>query len=175
LHATFSFDSLSNEKKREVLNFAQMGAGGFINAVKYAYDDVQWKNYSLWSFQIEVHRKFTLAVACLLFFFIGAPLGSIIRKGGIAIPLVVTVLFFIFYFVISIIGEKVAKGDLIPVSMGMWFSTAVLIPICAFLSYKATIDSAVFSIEENLKWFSKLKNSKFLNSKKKHENTSTLS
>ncbi len=175
LKTTYSFDSLSNDKKKEVLNFAQMGAGGFINAVKYAYDDVQWKNYNLWSFQIEVHRKFTLAVACLLFFFIGAPLGSIIRKGGIAIPLVVTVLFFIFYFVISIIGEKVAKGDLIPVSMGMWFSTAVLVPICAFLSYKATIDSAVFSIDENLKWFSRFKNIKFLNLKKKHENTTTLS
>jgi lipopolysaccharide export system permease protein len=157
---------LSLEKKIEVMNFAQMGAGGFINAVKFAYDDVQWKNFSLWSFQIEVHRKFTLAVACLLFFFIGAPLGSIIRKGGIAIPLVVTVLFFIFYFVISIIGEKVAKGELIPVYMGMWFSTAVLIPICAFLSYKATIDSSVLSIDENLKWFSKWKIFKIFKSNK---------
>jgi len=157
----YTFDSLSIEKKIEVMNFAQMGAGGFINAVKFAYDDIQWKNYSLWSFQIEVHRKFTLAIACLLFFFIGAPLGSIIRKGGIAIPLVVTVLFFIFYFVISIIGEKVAKGELIPVYMGMWFSTAVLLPICAFLSYKATIDSSVLSIDENLKWFSKWRMFKF--------------
>lgn len=163
---TYTFDSLSLEKKIEVMNFAQMGAGGFINAVKFAYDDVQWKNFSLWSFQIEVHRKFTLAVACLLFFFIGAPLGSIIRKGGIAIPLVVTVLFFIFYFVISIIGEKVAKGELIPVYMGMWFSTAVLIPICAFLSYKATIDSSVLSIDENLKWFSKWKIFKIFQSNK---------
>ena len=165
-YVDYKFDSLSLEKKIEVMNFAQMGAGGFINAVRFAYDDVQWKNYSLWSFQIEVHRKFTLAVACLLFFFIGAPLGSIIRKGGIAIPLVVTVLFFIFYFVISIIGEKVAKGELIPVYMGMWFSTAVLIPICAFLSYKATIDSSVLSIEENLKWFSKWKIFNIFQSKK---------
>lgn len=165
-YVDYKFDSLSLEKKIEVMNFAQMGAAGFINAVKFAYDDVQWKNYSLWSFQIEVHRKFTLAVACLLFFFIGAPLGSIIRKGGIAIPLVVTVLFFIFYFVISIIGEKVAKGELIPVYMGMWFSTAVLIPICAFLSYKATIDSSVLSIEENLKWFSKWKIFNIFQSKK---------
>ena len=148
------------------MNFAQMGAGGFINAVRFAYDDIQWRNYSLWSFQIEVHRKFTLAVACLLFFFIGAPLGSIIRKGGIAIPLVVTVLFFIFYFVISIIGEKIAKGDLIPVYMGMWFSTAVLLPICAFLSYKATIDSSVLSIEEISKWFTKLNIFRFFKSKK---------
>lgn len=154
---TYVFDSLSLGKKIDIINFAHMGAGGFINAVKFAYDDVQWKNYNLWSYQIEVHRKFTLAIACLLFFFIGAPLGSIIRKGGIAIPLVVTVLFFIFYFVISIIGEKVSKGDLIPVYFGMWFSTAVLIPICLFLSYKATIDSSVLSIEENLKWIKKLK------------------
>ncbi|HNX20782.1 MAG TPA: LptF/LptG family permease [Bacteroidales bacterium] len=162
----YTFDSLPLQKKIEVMNFAQMGAGGFINAVRFAYDDIQWRNYSLWSFQIEVHRKFTLAVACLLFFFIGAPLGSIIRKGGIAIPLVVTVLFFIFYFVISIIGEKIAKGDLIPVYMGMWFSTAVLLPICAFLSYKATIDSSVLSIEEISKWFTKLNIFRFFKSKK---------
>lgn len=164
---TYVFDSLSQEKKIEVINFAHMGAESFVNTVKFAYDDVAWKNYTLWSYQIEVHRKFTLAVACLLFFFIGAPLGSIIRKGGIAIPLVVTVLFFIFYFIISIIGEKVSKGDLIPVYFGMWFSTAVLIPICVFLSYIATIDSSVLSIEENLKWFKNIKIFRFLHKKKK--------
>lgn len=164
---TYVFDSLSQEKKIEVINFAHMGAESFVNTVKFAYDDVAWKNYTLWSYQIEVHRKFTLAVACLLFFFIGAPLGSIIRKGGIAIPLVVTVLFFIFYFIISIIGEKVSKGDLIPVYFGMWFSTAVLIPICVFLSYIATIDSSVLSIEENLKWLKNIKIFRFLHKKKK--------
>jgi lipopolysaccharide export system permease protein len=164
---TYVFDSLSHDKKVEVINFAHMGSQSFINNVKFAYDDVAWKNYNLWSYQIEVHRKFTLAVACLLFFFIGAPLGSIIRKGGIAIPLVVTVLFFIFYFIISIIGEKVSKGELIPVYFGMWFSTAVLIPICAFLSYKATIDSSVLSIEENLKWFKNSRIFRFLLNKKR--------
>lgn len=164
---TYVFDSLSQEKKIEVINFAHMGAESFVNTVKFAYDDVAWKNYTLWSYQIEVHRKFTLAVACLLFFFIGAPLGSIIRKGGIAIPLVVTVLFFIFYFIISIIGEKVSKGDLIPVYFGMWFSTAVLIPICVFLSYIATIDSSVLSIDENLKWFKNIRIFRFLYKKKK--------
>lgn len=164
---TYVFDSLSHDKKIEVVNFAHMGAQGFVNTVKFAYDDVAWKNHNLWSYQIEVHRKFTLAVACLLFFFIGAPLGSIIRKGGIAIPLVVTVLFFIFYFIISIIGEKVSKGELIPVYFGMWFSTAVLVPICVFLSYKATIDSSVLSIEENLKWFKIFQKFRFFNKKKK--------
>lgn len=152
-----------------------MASMNFYSTIQYSFDDLHWNMYSLWMHQIEVHRKFTLSVACLLFFFIGAPLGSIIRKGGIAIPLVVTILFFIFYFIISIIGEKVSKGDLIPVPLGMWFSTLLLIPICIFLSYKATIDSSIFSIEEQFKWLSNLKIVRYFNSKKANEDTSTMS
>lgn len=175
LASDLKYEEMDFEKKKDIINFAQMGSTNFFSTIQYSYDNLFWHMHSLWMHQIEVHRKFTLSVACILFFFIGAPLGSIIRKGGIAIPLVVTILFFIFYFIISIIGEKVSKGDLIPVYFGMWFSTFLLIPICIFLSYKATIDSSIFSIEEQFKWFSKLKIVRYFNSKKANEDTSTLS
>ncbi len=151
----YSIDSIPFRNQERIFNFAQQCSGNFINSVKFSYDEMDYRNIALWSYQIEWHRKFTLAVACVLFFFIGAPLGSIIRKGGIGIPLVVTIVFFTFYFVISIIGEKVSKGSLIPVNIGMWFSTFILIPICAFLTNKATIDSAVLSTEEYAKWIKK--------------------
>ena len=147
-----SMSYFSPEKQMEIINSAHTTASGITNSVKFSYDEVKWRNSILCSYQIEVHRKFTMCVACLLFFFIGAPLGSIIRKGGLAIPLVVTVLFFTFYFAISIIGEKTASGNVIPPSVGMWFSTLILLPVCLFLSYKATIDSAVLSLDEYAKW-----------------------
>lgn len=174
LPLTYQLDDFPFEKKKEMLNYALMAAGGFINSVAYSYDDIKYKNMRLWSYQIEFHRKFSLAVACLLFFFIGAPLGSIIRKGGIGIPLVITVAFFTFYFIISIVGEKIAKGDIIPVAAGMWLSTVVLLPICVYLSYLATIDSSVLSLDEYIKWFKKIKISKLFK-KKSDENITNLS
>ena len=98
--------------------------------------------------RVEWLRKYVLAVACIIFFFIGAPLGSIIRKGGIAVPLVITVAFFSSYFMLSVFGEKIAKGGAVPVWYGMWLSTFILIPICAFLTYQASADSALLSSEE---------------------------
>lgn len=157
--------------QHDIYNYAHQAAMGFINAVGFGHDELSYEKKTLYAHQIEMHRKFTMAVACLLFFFIGAPLGSIIRKGGIGVPLVVTVLFFAFYFVVSIIGEKVAKGSVVPVAIGMWFSTFVLIPVCVFLTYKATVDSAVLSAESYTKWW-KLFKMKFT---KKHEDTPTVS
>ena len=84
-------------------------------SVRFSYQDMSFRTSYLWSYQIEFFRKFSMSLACLLFFFIGAPLGSIIRKGGIGIPLVITVLFFTLYFAISIIGEKIAKNSPMPV------------------------------------------------------------
>ena len=122
-----------------------------------AFDIVDIDDLLLFSYQIEWHRKFSLALACFLFFFIGAPLGTIIRKGGIGVPLVITVVFFAFYFVISIIGEKMAKSGEIMPWIGMWLSTFVIFPICIFLTYKATMDSAVLSPDTYLNIVKKIK------------------
>lgn len=96
---------------------------------------------------VELHRKFTLSLACLVFFFIGAPLGAIIRKGGIGIPLVVSVLLFIVYYIIDNTGVKMAKDGSLPVWQGMWLSSFIILPLGVYVTYKAVHDSAVFNAE----------------------------
>ncbi|GBU08193.1 membrane protein [Bacteroidales bacterium] len=97
--------------------------------------------------KIELHKKFTLSVACLLFFFIGAPLGAIIRKGGIGMPAVISVFLFLSYYTIDIFGQKMAKQDVWPIWQGMWLSTFILLGLGAFFTYKAVNDSVVMEIE----------------------------
>lgn len=106
-------------------------------------------------FLIEWHRKFTLSLACLALFLIGAPLGTIIRKGGLGMPLVVSVLLFVLYHVISFTGEKASRSVLEPWK-GMWISTLVFLPIGIFLMYKASTDSALLDAESYLKFFRKI-------------------
>ncbi|WP_316791621.1 LptF/LptG family permease [Pedobacter frigoris] len=97
--------------------------------------------------QIEFQRKFTLAASCLLLFFIGAPLGAIIRKGGLGLPVVMAIVFFLLYHIIATVSEKSATtGSLLPF-FGMWLAIFVLSPLGAFLTYKATVDSALFDID----------------------------
>ncbi|MBQ0028953.1 MAG: LptF/LptG family permease [Paludibacteraceae bacterium] len=100
---------------------------------------------------IEWHRKLTVSVACLLFFFIGAPLGSIIRKGGLGTPIVISVFIFILYYVIDNSGYKMAREGAWYVWMGIWFSSAVLLPLGAFLTYQAATDSTWNISAEQLK------------------------
>lgn len=94
---------------------------------------------------IELQRKFTLSVACIIFFFIGAPLGAIIRKGGLGMPIVISVIFFIFYYIIYNTGFKLARDGRLAVWQGMWLSSEVLLPLGIFLTWKAVNDSAVFN------------------------------
>lgn len=105
---------------------------------------------------IEMHKKFTLSIACLVFFFIGAPLGAIIRKGGLGMPLVISVLLFIVYYIIDNTGNKMARDARIEVWEGMWISTAILLPLGIFVTYKAVNDSAVFNKDAYLNFFRKL-------------------
>ena len=102
------------------------------------------------------HEKLTLSLACLIFFFIGAPLGGIIRKGGIGMPVVVSVLIFIIYYIINNTGYKMARDGKWIVWMGMWTSTAVLAPLGAFLTYKSNNDSVVFNADAYINWFKKI-------------------
>ena len=96
---------------------------------------------------IEYNKKFTLAFSCLVLFFIGAPLGAIIRKGGLGLPVVVSVVFFLIYHIISTVGEKYVKGGNLSPVVGMWLAIFVLTPVGLFLTYKATIDSALFDVD----------------------------
>lgn len=104
----------------------------------------------------EWHRKFTLSFACLIFFFIGAPLGAIIRKGGLGMPVIVSVIFFIIYYIISMTGERFAKeGVLIPYQ-GMWISSLIVLPLGIILTYKATTDSSILNAESYINFLKKL-------------------
>lgn len=102
---------------------------------------------------IELMKKFTLSFACIIFFFIGAPLGAIIRKGGLGTPLVISVFLFIFYYIIDNMGYKMARDGKWPVWQGMWLSAAVLLPLGIFFTYKAVNDSAVFNKDAYLNFF----------------------
>lgn len=97
--------------------------------------------------KIEWHRKISLSLACLVLFIIGAPLGSIIRKGGLGSPLVFSIIFFMIFYFLGTTGEKFAKEGAWHPFMGMWFSTVVLVPIGIFLTYKAMRDSQLFNKE----------------------------
>lgn len=97
--------------------------------------------------KVEAHKKFTYSLACLLFFFIGAPLGAIIRKGGLGMPVIISVSIFIFYYIVNVSGEKMAKTGQWYIPFGVWLSSMVLAPIGAFLTYKSNQDSAVFNVD----------------------------
>lgn len=118
-------------------------------------------------YSIEYQKKFTFSVACLVLFLIGAPLGAIIRKGGLGLPVVISVIFFLIYHIISTIGEKSAKEGDVPVAVGMWIAIAVLTPLGLFLSYKAATDSVIFDIDIYKQFFQRIFQSMF---KKKADN-----
>ena len=118
--------------------------------------DLQTQNENIMKHKKERHKKFTLSFACLIFFFIGAPLGSIIRKGGLGMPVVVSVLFFVVYHVISTIGERMAVFGGLNMFLGVWISSLVLLPIGLFLTFKATTDAALFDGDSWKKFFQRL-------------------
>ncbi|MDP4291145.1 MAG: LptF/LptG family permease [Bacteroidota bacterium] len=101
--------------------------------------------------EVEWWRKFTLSIACLILFFVGAPMGAIIRKGGLGLPLILSVLFFVLYHVISMTGEKAAKAGALSPMTGMWLSSLVLLPTGIYLTYKATTDSPLLDADAYVK------------------------
>lgn len=106
---------------------------------------------------IELQRRFTLSVACLVFFFVGAPLGAIIKKGGLGTPLVISVFLFIVYFIFDNMGFKMSRDGKMYVWEGIWLSTAVMLPLGIFVTYKAVGDSAVFNVDAYAAFFNRLR------------------
>ena len=103
--------------------------------------------------EADWHKKITLSLSCLIFFFIGAPLGAIIRKGGLGMPVVVSVLIFVIYYIIDSGATRVAKSGEMNMVLGVWMSTIVLAPIGAFFTYKSNNDSVVFNAEVYINFF----------------------
>ena len=132
--------------EREMLiNQALMRTTSAMQDLQFQGYSINDDNYVIRRHQIELMKKFTLSLACLIFFFIGAPLGAIIRKGGLGMPIVVSVLLFIVYYIIDNSGYKLARDGRWEVWQGMWLSSAVLLPLGIFLTHKAVNDSAVFN------------------------------
>jgi lipopolysaccharide export system permease protein len=107
-------------------------------------------------FGIEWHKKYTFAIACLIFVLIGAPLGAIIRKGGLGMPLVISIMLFIFYWIISTTGEKTSRESVSSIWQGVWFSTLIFLPMGLLLTYKAANDSVVFNVNAFTDFFKKI-------------------
>ena len=129
----------------------------------YDREVIQYAFY-LRRIDLESLRKFTLSFACFIFFFIGAPLGAIIRKGGLGTPVIVSALFFVMYWVVDISGKKLARDGVISPELGAFISSLVLLPIGVFLTWKSTKDSSIFNIETYIlpvkKFFAKMFGSK---------------
>ena len=122
-------------------------ANDFKNTIQFNSFETEGREKNLLLHKIEWHRKYSFSVACLVLFFIGAPLGSIIRKGGMGMPLVVAIIFFLIFHLLGMFGEKFVKENLTTPLIGMWLSIAVLVPVGIFLTYKAMHDSQLFNKE----------------------------
>jgi len=133
--------------RTRIVEFALSSARNTKSNIGYNKENLKEKELTISRREIEWHRKFTLSFACLVLFFIGAPMGVIIRKGGLGLPLVIAVLFFVIYYVISLTGEKAAKGEVLHPFIGMWLSTLILFPIGMFLTYKASTDAPLMDAD----------------------------
>ena len=147
----YNIDSLWAEmsipQQRRIYSIAIERAQNYRDQIEYNSIMLEDAERYIRKHEIELHRKFTLAFACLIFFFIGAPLGAIIRKGGLGAPVVISVILFIIYYIIDNTGYKMAREALWPCWAGMWLSSFVLLPTGIFLTYKAATDSPLFNPE----------------------------
>lgn len=115
------------------------------------------RNASNVNFLVEWHRKIVLSFACIVLFLIGAPLGAIIRKGGIGMPMVIAIVFFVFYHILTSTGEKLVKSETLPAWAGMWMASVILLPVALLLIYQARNDSKVLSKDWYLRVFRGIK------------------
>ena len=132
-------------EQQQIINQALMHTTTAMQDLQFQGYTINDDNYVIMRHQIELIKKFTLSLACLIFFFIGAPLGAIIRKGGLGTPIVISVLLFIVYYIIDNSGYKLARDGRWEVWQGIWLSSVVLLPLGIFLTHKAVNDSAVFN------------------------------
>lgn len=147
---TISADSIvlkDQSAKVNAINNALSEVHQIQDALRNRVDQHEEANRNVRRYILEYQKKFTLSAACIVLFLIGAPLGAIIRKGGLGLPVVVSIIFFLIYYIIGTIGEKSAKeGEWSPVT-GAWIGIVILLPIGLFLTYKAATDSSLFDIE----------------------------
>lgn len=140
----------------KILETARNAAMSAKQTLEANQDNLYNKNKLIYKHQIVYHKKFAFSIACFLLFFIGAPLGAIIRKGGLGMPAVISTLFFIMFWVISFVGEKYAAEGVVSPWQGIWFASAVLMPIGIFLTIKSTNDASLLDVDAWIRFFNKL-------------------
>lgn len=157
-----AYARLDHANKLRALDNAVSDANSVYNGIKFDEATYDWHVGELRKHEIEAHKKFTLSFACIVFLFIGAPLGAIIRKGGMGMPIVVSTVLFIIYYIIDNTGYKLAREGILPVPAGMWLSAALLLPLGIFLTVMAATDSTIMSGETYVlaikKLFKRIKN-----------------
>lgn len=148
---TFNVDSafarLNNDGKRSVLGIARSQVQAVDADLEFKAMVTEDANRMIRQHKIEMYKKFVLSLSCLIFFFIGAPLGTIIRKGGLGIPVIVSVLVFIVYYILDNSGYQMARRGIWAIWFGELLATMVLVPLAVFVTYKANKDSAVFNFD----------------------------
>ncbi|MEO6134265.1 MAG: LptF/LptG family permease [Ginsengibacter sp.] len=143
-----SFDDIIPDSLKTEINSQAINTISSIrNVTEMAASETKMRKAEMIQYKVEWHKKLSLSVACLVLFFIGAPLGSIIRKGGLGMPLVVGLVFFLLFYLLNIFGEKFTKDNILSPLFGMWLPVIVLTPIGIFLTYKAMHDSQLFNKE----------------------------
>lgn len=141
------FANIPDSVRRRTLEIAIANLRNAIQLTSYTANNIKLQDENLIKREISFHTKFTLSFACVLLYLIGAPLGAIIRKGGLGMPILVAIVFFMIYFVISNTGKELVQSRTLPPWLGMWMSTIILMPIAAFIIVKARNDSTIFSKE----------------------------
>ena len=161
---TSGFDYAAIEKEFDIddeIKFRQQALNSvneYISTLTTFSRETYHYNFLLRRIDVEILKKFALAIACFIFFFIGAPLGALIRKGGLGTPAIISVLFFVLYWVIDITGTKLANDGAVSAGMGVFISSYVLFPLGMFLTYKAINDSSILNMEKVGTLVKKLKN-----------------
>ena len=151
-----TYSHLSPSQKSQVVNDALSRTQAAVNDLDFKSMITKDGDKIINDHEIEAINKFTVALSCLIFFFIGAPLGAIIRKGGLGIPVIISVLVFIIYYILDNSGYRMARGGMWSVWFGKGLATAVLLPIAVFVTYKANKDSVVFNIDLYIDFIRKL-------------------
>lgn len=150
------FQSLNTEQANAVIDKALKRVQAARSDFEYQRVAIANEKYQYSRSGIEYYKKLTLSVACIIFFFIGAPLGAIIGKGGIGMPAVTSVILFVAYYLIDTAGQKLVKNGEWSIEAGMWLSTAILLPLGIFLTYKSVNDSTIFNVDSYLDVFKKI-------------------
>lgn len=164
LHTYYATDSTKSAARLNLSEYdkydyssAATSAENGIRDMSYYRSDIIHKRNTWHIYNVEWHKKFSLSIACLVLFFIGAPLGSIIRKGGIGMPAVAAVILFVFYYVLTVVGEKSAIEGAVSSAQGTWLAVLVFLPLGIFLTLQASVDASFLDIDFWKKLFTKKK------------------